>query len=174
MSKTALNAYVVLSIIAILVVGCTRPPAENGPAIQIGINAPSFKLPDISGQQVTLDQFKGKVVMLDFWATWCGPCRMTMPLMESLQKEYADSLVLLAVNVQEPREEVRNFVRAQNLHSRVLLDEEGSIGAAYGAESIPMQVLIDKKGVVRHIQVGFGPSTAAKLRTQIQQLRQQS
>jgi thiol-disulfide isomerase/thioredoxin len=166
--------YGILSIIALLVVGCTRPPAESGQPIQIGNNAPSFKLPDLSGQQVALDQFRGKVVMLDFWATWCGPCRMTMPLMESLQKEYADSLVLLAVNVQEPREEVRNFVRAQNLRSRVLLDEEGSIGAAYGAESIPMQILIDKKGVVRHIQIGFGPSTAAQLRAKIQQLRQQS
>jgi thiol-disulfide isomerase/thioredoxin len=159
---------------AILAVGCMRPPAESGPAIQIGSEAPSFKLPDLSGQSVALTQFKGKVVMLDFWATWCGPCRMTMPLMESLQKEYADSLVLLAVNVQESPEEVRSFVRAQSLRSRVLLDEEGSIGATYGADSIPMQVLIDKKGIVRHIQIGYSPSTAAQLRRQIQELRQQS
>jgi peroxiredoxin len=99
---------------------------------------------------------------------------MTMPLMETLQKEYADSLVLLAINVQETPEEVRSFVRAQSLHSRVLLDEEGSIGATYGADSIPMQVLIDKKGIVRHIQIGYSPSTAAQLRKNIQKLQQQS
>ena len=86
--------------------------------LEIGQAAPNFKLPDLSGQQVSLDQYKGKVVMLDFWATWCGPCRMTMPLMESIQKEYADTLVLLAVNLQEPRDVVRDYVRAQNIHSR--------------------------------------------------------
>jgi thiol-disulfide isomerase/thioredoxin len=168
--KKPLMAYVALGLIALLFSGCMRPQNESERMVQIGRAAPSFKLPDLSGQEVTLDQFKGRVVMLDFWATWCGPCRMTMPLMESLQKEYADKLVLLAVNLQESRDEVRNYVRAQNLHSRVLLDEEGTVGTAYGADSIPMQILIDKQGIVRHIQAGFGPSTASQLRSEIQKL----
>jgi len=138
--------------------------------VQIGRAAPAFKLPDLSGQEVSLDQYKGRVVMLDFWATWCGPCRMTMPLLETLQKEYAGNLILLAVNLQEPKDAVRDYVRAQNIHSRVLLDREGSVGEVYGTDSIPMQILIDKQGIVRHVQVGYGPGVASKLRSEIEKL----
>ena len=168
--RNVLIAFAILGLSAMMIGGCARPPAELGQAVQIGQAAPAFKLADLSGQQVSLDQYKGKVVMLDFWATWCGPCRMTMPLMESIQKEYADSLVLLAVNLQEPRDVVRDYVRAQNLHSRILLDEEGSVGTAYGIDSIPTQILIDKQGVIRLIQPGYGPGTASKLRKQIEKL----
>ena len=159
---------------AIIFSACARRPSEPETKLQIGLAAPAFKLPDLSGQEVTLDQYKGKVVMLDFWATWCGPCRMTMPILESMEKEFANNLILLAVNVQESKDDVRDFVRAQNVHSRVLLDEEGSVGETYGTESIPMQVLIDKRGIIRHIQIGFGPRTASELRSQIQKLIQQA
>ena len=168
--RKALIAYVVLSLAAVFIAGCGRPPAETEGAVQVGRAAPSFKLPDLSGQEVSLEQYRGRVVMLDFWATWCGPCRMTMPVLESIQKEYANNLVLLAVNIQEPKDEVRNFVRVQSIRSRVLLDEEGSVGATYGADSIPLQVLIDKRGIVRLVQAGFGPSTASHLRSEIQKL----
>jgi thiol-disulfide isomerase/thioredoxin len=168
--RKAVVFYVLISLAAIMIAGCVRPPSETEPAVEIGRPAPEFKLPDLSGQEVTLDQYKGKVVMLDFWATWCGPCRIVMPVLESIQKEYAGSMVLLAINLQEPRDMVRDYVRAQNIHSRILLDEEGSVGAAYGTDSIPMQILIDKKGIVRHIQAGFGPRTASQLRAEIGKL----
>ena len=163
-------AYVILSLLLMLLTGCAQPPSETPPMLQIGEAAPNFKLPDLSGQEISLDQFKGKVVMLDFWATWCGPCRMTMPLMESIQKEFANDLILLTINLQESKDIVRDYVRAQNLHSRVLLDEEGSVGSVYGTDSIPMQILIDRQGIVRHVQAGFGPRTAAQLRSEIQTL----
>lgn len=168
--RNVLIACVVLGFSAMMIAGCVRPPAELREAVQVGEAAPAFKLPDLSGQQVSLDQYKGRVVMLDFWATWCGPCRMTMPLMESIQKEYADNLILLTVNLQEPKDVVRDYVRAQSLHSRVLLDEEGSVGAAYGTDSIPMQILIDKQGIIRFIQAGYGPRTASQLRSEIGKL----
>ena len=168
--KKAFIAYLVLGLAALTIAGCTRPSPESAGAVQIGSPAPAFKLPELGGQEITLSQFRGKVVMLDFWATWCGPCRMTMPLMESLQKEFVNDLVLLAVNLQESKDEVHNYVRAQSIHARVLLDEEGSVGAAYGAEQIPMQILIDKRGLVRKIHIGFGPSTASQLRSEIRTL----
>jgi thiol-disulfide isomerase/thioredoxin len=95
---------------------------------------------------------------------------MTMPLLETIQKEFADNLILLAVNLQEPRDAVRDYVRAQNIHSRVLLDEDGSVGLVYGISRIPMQILIDKQGIVRHIQEGFGANTPSQLRSEIRKL----
>ena len=109
--------------------------------------------------------------MLDFWATWCGPCRMTMPLLEKLQHEFPNDLALLAINLQEPDDVVREYIREQNISSQVLLDKEGSVGLAYGAESIPMQILIDRNGITRDIQLGFSPGMASQLRDEIQKLR---
>ncbi len=155
---------------ALLISGCVKPPPQRG-ALEIGRPAPTFNLKDLDGRMISLDQFKGKVVMLDFWATWCGPCRMTMPLLENLQKEYANTLALLAVNLQESGEEVKGYMRQQHLHSQVLLDEEGSVGQVYGAEEIPMQVLIDKEGIVRDVMVGFNPKMTVRLRSEIEKLR---
>ena len=155
---------------ALLISGCIRPSSETS-GVEIGRPAPAFKLPDIMGQEITLDQYKGKIVMLDFWATWCGPCRMTMPLLEKLQKEYPNNLVLLAINLQESKNEVREYMRQQNLNSHVLLDEKGSLGEIYGTDAIPMQVLIDKEGIVRDIKTGFSPSILSQLRAEIERLR---
>jgi thiol-disulfide isomerase/thioredoxin len=150
--------------------GCVQPPSETE-AIEIGRPAPVFKLPDLNGREVSLDQFRGKIVMLDFWATWCNPCRMTMPLVEKLQKEYPNNMVLLAINLQETKDVVREYMRQQNLGSQVLLDEEGSVGKTYGTEAIPMQVLIDKTGIVRDIKTGFDPRMLPQLRAEIERLR---
>ncbi len=146
--------------------GCTRSP-EN---VEIDRPAPAFKLRDLGGQEVSLNQFRGKVVLLDFWQTSCGPCRMTMPLLEKLQKEYAGRMVLLAINLQETPEIVQEYMRQQNLHSQVLFDQDGTVGEIYGAGAIPMQVLIDKTGIVREIQVGFNPQMASQFRAKIQNL----
>jgi cytochrome c biogenesis protein CcmG, thiol:disulfide interchange protein DsbE len=167
--KGFLVASVLLFISAMAVSGCIRRSSQNE-TLEIGRPAPAFKLPDLNGRQVSLDQLKGKVVLIDFWATWCGPCRMSMPLLENLQKEYPDALVLLAINLQESRDEVQDFVRLQNLHSVVLLDQQGDVGSLYGAEGIPMQVLIDKTGIVRYI-TGFNSSMAKRLRAEIEKLR---
>jgi len=155
---------------ALAISGCVRRP-QHETLLEIGQPAPAFRLQDINGQEVTLDQFKGRVVMLDFWATWCGPCRMTMPLLEGLAKEYASTMVLLAINLQDPKEVVKEYIWKQGIHSQVLLDEDGSVGALYGAESIPMEVLIDKEGIVRHVQMGFGPNTLSQFRAEIERLR---
>ena len=110
-------------------------------------------------------------VIVDFWAPWCGPCRMTMPVVENLQKEYADSLVLLTINLQETQDVVRDYIRAQGIHSRVLLDEEAAVATMFGATGIPMQILIDKQGVIRFIMTGYGTGMASTLRTEINKLR---
>ena len=171
-TRGSLIACALLFALALAVSGCVRPASssETG-ALEIGRPAPAFNLANLDGRKVSLDQFKGKVVMLDFWATWCGPCRMTMPLLENLQKEYANTIILLAINLQEPGDIVKDYMRQHNLHSQVLLDEEGAVGQTYGAEAIPMQVLIDKQGIVRDVMTGFNPRMATRLRSEIEKLR---
>jgi len=166
MRKKEIIFAVAILVSSLIFPGCTRPVPE-GEGLEIGSPAPAFKLPDLNGREVSLDQYKGKLVLLDFWATWCGPCRKTMPVIENIQKEYRGNVVLLAVNLQESRDEVRKYVREYNINSQVLLDEEGSVGQIYGARAIPMYVLIDKAGIVRNVELGLNP---VQLRAQIQRL----
>ncbi len=169
--RNSFAVCVILIIGLMMFAGCTRRPPESEPVLGIGKPAPNFKLPDLSGQQVSLNQFKGKIVLMDFWATWCGPCRKTMPIVENLQKEYADSMVLLTINLQETQDVVRDYIRSYGIHSRVLLDEEGAVAAMFGAAGIPMQILIDKEGIVRFAMTGYGSGMASTLRSEINKLR---
>ncbi len=159
-----------LLVLTLMALQCARGPSgEESP--EVGRPAPNFQLADLSGRSVSLDQFRGKIVMLDFWATWCGPCRVTMPVLEKLQREYSKDLTLLAINLEEPRDQVRNYVAGRNISSTVLLDEDGKVGQAYGSDSIPMQVLIDQQGIVRRVSVGYSPALVDQLRSAIEKLR---
>lgn len=160
-------------MVCLLFSGCMRrePPAVG--AAEIGRPAPAFELPDLEGNLVSLEEFRGKIVLVDFWASWCGPCRMTMPMLERLGREYADSMVLLALNLQETPEVVAEYVRSQSIRTRVLLDEEGSAGMAYGTESIPMHFLIDREGILRQVHAGYYSGMEADLRNEIEALRRQ-
>jgi thiol-disulfide isomerase/thioredoxin len=162
-----------ISILLLMMIsGCSRLPSGSESGVQVGQPAPNFKLPDLYGHEISLDQYKGRVVLLDFWASWCGPCRIALPSVESLQKEFPSTLVFLAINLQDSKEEITDFVYKMGLKSQVLLDENGSVGKTYGAASIPLEVLIDKQGIVRFAQNGFDPrSTISHLRAQIEQLR---
>lgn len=159
-----------LFILAVLFSRCVRPPSELGEPVGVGDPAPKFSLPDMSGREFSLDQFKGKVVLLDFWATWCGPCRMTMPMLEKMEREFDGKLVLLAINMQEDENIVREYVEAQAVGSRVLLDKEGAVGEAYGLVSLPTHILIDKEGIVRFVGMGFSPGMESQFRTEIRKL----
>jgi thiol-disulfide isomerase/thioredoxin len=140
-------------------------------SLSIGQPATAFQLQDLAGTQVSLADFKGKVVLLDFWATWCGPCRATMPEVEKLQQEHPDDFVLLAVNLGDSADLVGRYVKLQSIQSRVLLDPDSGTGAAYGVRSIPMQVIIDKEGVLRHSQIGQYPGWKDDLWAEIEKLR---
>ena len=170
--KKVLLAFISVVLSTLILSSCSRPLSQTDESIiQIGQPAPKFKLPDLNGQEVSLDQYKGKIVMIDFWATWCNPCQMTMPVIENLEKEYKDRLVVLAVNLQEPRDLVSDYARKQALSSRILLDEEGSVGSLYGTDEIPVQFLLDKNGIVRYLRKGYHPSMASELRAEIGKLR---
>jgi thiol-disulfide isomerase/thioredoxin len=132
--------------------------------------APDFRLSDLKGVQVSLSGLKGKVVLLDFWATWCGPCRMSMPILEKLRERRPNDFVLLAVNVGEDKDDVASYARERNIRSTILLDSTQIVGRVYGASSIPMQILIDREGVVRHVMVSFRPQMGEELSSWIDRL----
>ena len=166
--RRVLAASAILVIVAVVQLSCTRVTQETS---EVGSTAPNFKLRNLNGKEVSLDQFRGKIVLLDFWATWCVPCRMAMPMMEALQKEFPKSVKLLAINVEEPASVVRDYVREQDIDTEVLLDEDGAVGSAYGLAGIPLQVLIDKEGNLRRVQTGVGSDTVARFRADIQKLQ---
>lgn len=160
----------VAAVLALLTMQCYRPAGEAGPVV-IGQEAPEFTLPDLEGKQVSLDQYRGQVVILDFWATWCTPCKISMPALDEMKEQYSGKLALLALNQGETANIVRNYALRENLGSKVLLDEEQAIGEKYGVYGIPMVVLIDQNGKVRYmIKDGIFPGWDSAMRAEINKL----
>jgi thiol-disulfide isomerase/thioredoxin len=124
------------------------------------VSARDFTLPLISElegileETVTLDDLKGKVVFLKFWATWCGPCRAGMPSMESLYNKFKDTeFEMLAVNLREREADVLAFLEVSNLSFPILHDSDARVGTAYGVQALPTTFIINKEGriVARHV-----------------------
>lgn len=123
----------------------------------VGKPAPEFSLETIAKREFSLGQLKGKVTVLDFWASWCGPCMQTMPEIDRIVKEIGgDQVELVAVNLQETRERAQAAVKRLNLTSTVVLDIDGEVAQQYQATSIPQTVIIDCDGNVRHVFAGGG------------------
>ena len=111
--------------------------------------APSFRLKDLNGKEVKLEDHRGKIVFLSFWATWCLPCRAEMPSMEKLYTQFKDrDFIILAVDLQEGTNKVRALKEKFELHFPILLDSDGRVGFMYGVRSIPTTYLIDREGYV--------------------------
>ncbi len=117
--------------------------------------ADDFTLSSLESSDVKLSDYRGKVVFLNFWATWCPPCRSEMPSMDRLYgKLHESGLEILAVDLQEPKDTVRKFVKDNKLAFTVLLDTKGAVGGAWGAQSIPTTYLIDRKGGILARTIG--------------------
>ena len=124
-----------------------------------GKAAPDFKLPTLEGKTVSLASLKGHIVVLDFWATWCGPCKMSLPHLQKLYEAQKDNgVAVFAIDQQEEPKDVQAFVQETKLAVPVLLDSDGKVGEAYGVEGIPQSVVIDKDGKIKKIISGFDPS----------------
>jgi len=146
----------VLATLTLLTIAASATTVTTDELIRIGLQPlkegteiVDFELQDLTGSTRRLSDFRGKVVLLNFWATWCGPCRFEMPSMEKLyQRLNAKGLEIVAVNLQEDRSSVEQFVDEYGLSFPVLLDTTGRIGATYGARSIPTTYIVDREGFV--------------------------
>ncbi|MBA5865795.1 MAG: redoxin domain-containing protein [Nitrospira sp. CR1.3] len=130
--------------------GSQFPAAQRG-IVKPGEAAPNFQLRDIEGRMVALSDLRGKVVLLNFWATWCGPCRVEMPAMEQLYRTYPrKDFEILAVSTDPQGVAVtRPFQQENHLSFPILHDAEYRVGLTYGARSLPMTFMVDRQGVVR-------------------------
>lgn len=145
----------VFFVTVLLLTGCDNSTPEQ--TVQkvssgnlVGSSAPDFTLTDMQGQQVSLSQFRGKVVILNFWATWCPPCREEMPSMEKLYQRHQDQgLVMLAVNIEENGQSVvSQFLQKTPYSFPILLDSKNAAQHAYGVFRFPESFIIDRNGVI--------------------------
>ena len=129
-------------------------PSDTLP--EAGSPAPDFELPDVNGDTVRLSDFSGRPVILNFWATWCAPCRLEMPELERAQAEFGpDGPAVLTINQEESAEQVDAFFTEVGLTLPALLDADGDVGAAYGAFFLPTTVIIGPDGIVAAVHRGI-------------------
>ncbi len=150
--------------------GDMMPGEESSPLL--GKSAPPVELDLLDGSSFRLEDHTDKdIVMLDFWATWCGPCVQEMPLLVEIAQEYAGKgVVFYAVNQGEEPKAIKEFLESEQLNMTVALDVEGATGNAYQVEGIPTLALIDKAGVVQAVHVGYDPGIKKTLRRELDDL----
>jgi len=161
MNRTLTAVVVLILVSMLLIVGCSTsaPTPTPAPAPQVGKPAPDFQLPNLEGQSISLSDFRGKPVLLNFWATWCSPCRFEMPFIQDIFEESSDTgLVILAVDIGETPSRVRDFIQSGNFSFPVLLDTSQDVALEYNVRGIPSTFLIDKNGIIQAIRVGAFPS----------------
>jgi peroxiredoxin/outer membrane lipoprotein-sorting protein len=135
----------------------------------VGQPAPAFSLKNEKGDTVSLESLKGQVVVLDFWATWCGPCRVSLPYLDALNKDVAPKgAKIFAVNCGETLEQAQTYFKSQNLTVPILLDPESNVERAYKVSGIPSTVIIGKDGIVKKAFVGFGPGLENEIRAEVE------
>ncbi len=148
-------------------------PHDTSEALGDGDKAVDFTLDTLGGPSFTLADNLGKVVVLDFWATWCPPCVAGLPVVTKVMRDYADKgVVFVAVNLREDPEEVAEFMKEKKWNFTVAFDGDGAISNKYGVTGIPHSVIIDQKGIVRGVHVGFlgAEKTDKMLREELDEL----
>ena len=131
----------------------TQRPIAAGGAL-VGRPAPDFALPRVDGPEMRLADLRGRVVLLNVWATWCEPCKVEMPLLQRLAQEHPDQVVVLGVNYGEDPAKVQAFAAAYGLTFPLLLDPEHEVVRLYGVRGLPTTVVIDPEGIVRAVHLG--------------------
>ena len=140
-------------------------------ATDAGQQAPNLALPDAQGSVVALDTLRGKVVYVDFWASWCGPCRRSFPWMNEMQQKYGGKgLAIVAVNVDKKRADANKFLAQIPASFPVVFDEAGASPAAFGVKGMPSSYLIDARGNVAFVERGFVDASRVELEDRIKSL----
>lgn len=156
-------AVVVLAILMLLAVQACTPSApsttEEGQEATVGLNvgnlAPDFTLDDLEGGKVRLSDLRGSAVFINFWATWCPPCRAEMPEIEAIHQKYKDKgVVVIGVDIMEPESTVRRFIQEGGYTWTFAMDTSGEVSAQYNITAIPTSYFIDREGIIRAVNIG--------------------
>jgi thiol-disulfide isomerase/thioredoxin len=149
--------------------GASDPGAPAPEIGLVGKPAPDFKLQSLDGGELQLSGERGQVVVLDFWASWCGPCMQSMPQLDALAKELAgEDVRFYAVNLQEDRDTADGALERIGVDAKVLLDVDGAAAEKFGVTAIPQTVVIDRQGKVTALFVGARPDFVESLREAVQ------
>ncbi|MBF0507091.1 MAG: TlpA family protein disulfide reductase [Nitrospirae bacterium] len=163
--------FVLVSLAVAAFFSCSK--TENGVGVRDTDAAPSFVLSTVKSDRISLDNYKGKVVMVEFFATWCPPCRTAAPEMESIYEKYRDKgFVVLAVSIDEGPtavSAVSKFVKEFNITYPVLLDD-GKASRQYQLISIPTSFIVDKQGKLRNKHIGLSPDFTESVSKEIETL----
>ena len=146
------------------------PRSAGASGLPTGEPAPEFSLEDLEGNAVSLADQQGQVVLVDFWATWCGPCIEEMPHIQQLHEHYKDQgLVVLAISTDDQKSAVQPFIEKKGYTFPVLF-ADGEVQPAYQISGIPSVYLIDRAGEIRFHQVGYSPGSEKNLERQVEEL----
>lgn len=133
--------------------------------------APQFTAKTLDGKSVSLRELKGKVVMINFWASWCGPCRQEMPLLEEIYNDYKKAgFILLGVNLDEEVDDAKGFLSGVNVSFPVPLDPMGKVAEAYENQAMPSSYFVDKNGQLAYLHKGYRPGEEEDYRKVIKKL----
>ena len=165
----------ILWTVASRVPSAVGAPLSSSPSPREGFLAPDFTLDTLDGTKVTLSDLRGKIVVINLWATWCTPCRAEMPALENAYEQYEDSgVVILGLNVtnQDSEKDIPPFVKEFGLTFPILLDRDGSVSALYQLRGLPTTYFVNREGIIRTVVVG-GPMNETFIRSKIEALLQE-
>ncbi len=132
-------------------------------AVATQAQAPDFTLESLDGGNLRLEEYRGQVVLINFWASWCGPCRQEMPILDRLHQRYEDTgFSVLGVNVEEDSAPARKVVEKTNITFPVLLDTRQIVSKLYELKAMPSTVVVDRDGNVRYVHKGYKPGDEHK------------
>jgi len=163
MIKKVIATVILVSLLTVAIVQAMDKTSEtpetkvqttaSQEGLAVGAKAPDFELKTLTGEKIKLSNLKGKKVMLNFWATWCPPCKAEMPAMEQYSKQMPKDVVILAVNI-DPQLDVQGFVDENKITFPILLDTEDQVNETYQVLSIPTTYFIDSKGMIQNKYTG--------------------
>jgi thiol-disulfide isomerase/thioredoxin len=173
-TRSHFAALIAAVLVALLLIVVVAPAADSATTQLIGQPAPDFALRSLGNENLRLSEHQGEVVVINFWATWCGPCRQEMPLLDELYGKYRRAgLVLLSVNIDDAQDRAIEMAGALQVSYPVLLDVRKEVARAYQVGTMPVTVLIDREGVVRYVSEGYKPGYERRYTDQVRELLNQ-